>query len=278
MNDILFVTAYRDIGRSKWTHYTRSNATYCDNFHSYASRINYKLVAFVSTNIKTYLMSNYTEMPNVIFYDIDSCDTFYNKYIDIETKIITSSCYQNNIPMDRKTNPEHLYPEYNLVNHSKINYVREAQKYFNNYTFYSWIDFGISLPENSKIYSKIDISLLPKKIIYQHVSADLPSHKMYVLPEIEVETSPIHMLSSHAIYFAGSIFIIHTDLVETYERLYDKKLQELHNINVVDDDQNVLLQVYLTNKELFYMPKVMDFPSLNISLGINEWFKLYEFL
>jgi hypothetical protein len=85
------------------------------------------------------------------------------------------------------------------------------------------------------------------------------------------------MLSSDVIYFAGSIFIIHVDLVSTYEKLYHQKLEELQSNNIVDDDQNVVLQIYLDNKDLFFMPKVKDYPILNISLGLEEWFKLYEF-
>ena len=100
---------------------------------------------------------------------------------------------------------------------------------------------------------------------------------MYILPEKETITEPNNMLSSDVIYFAGSIFIIHTDLVSIYETLYSEKLEELYEKNIADDDQNVVLQIYLDNKNLFFMPKVKDYPELNISLGLQEWFKLYEF-
>ena len=85
------------------------------------------------------------------------------------------------------------------------------------------------------------------------------------------------MLTSHDIYFAGSIFIIHNDYVLLYEMLYEKKLQELHKQYIVDDDQNIVLQLYLDNKDIFFMPSVKNYPELNIYTGINEWFKLYEF-
>ena len=277
MNDILFVTAYRDIGRNKWDSISRTNESYCDAFYQYASRINYNIIVFVDETIKTYLETNYKITSNVFFYDINNYDSFYNKYMDIEEKIINSDIYKNKIPINRKNCPEHLYAEYNLVNHSKINYVNHAKKIFTDYTFYSWIDFGLRLPENSKIYSTINVSKLHNKIIYQHVSSNLPTDKMYILPEKETITEPNNMLSSDVIYFAGSIFIIHTDLVSIYETLYSEKLEELYEKNIADDDQNVVLQIYLDNKNLFFMPKVKDYPELNISLGLQEWFKLYEF-
>jgi hypothetical protein len=153
---------------------------------------------------------------------------------------------------------------------------------FKEYMFYSWIDFGISLPENSKLYKNININKLPNKIIYQHLGSNLssnklPLNKIYMLPEKEEITDPNNMLSSHVVYFAGSIFIIHNDLVFIYEKLYDNKLQELQEKNIVDDDQNIVLQIYLDNKELFFMPEVKNYPDLNIFLGQNEWIKLYEF-
>ena len=117
---------------------------------------------------------------------------------------------------------------------------------------------------------------MPSKIIYQHVSSNLPQDKMYILPEKEDATDPNHMLASRVIYFAGSIFIVHTDLVTIYEKLYEEKLQELQKKEIVDDDQNIVLQIFLDNKELFYMAKVKDHPNLNIHLGLDEWFKLYE--
>ena len=237
----------------------------------------YNIILFVDNDIETYLKTNYKITSNVLFYDIKNYNSFYNKYMDIEAKIINSDIYKNKIPSDRKNCPEHLYAEYNLVNHSKINYVNYAKKIFQDYKFYSWIDFGIRLPENSKIYDNIDIGKIPNKIIYQHISSNLPKNKMYILPEKEVITDPDNMLSSHVIYFAGSIFIIHSDLISIYEALYEKKLNELQEKNIVDDDQNIILQIYLDNKNLFYMPKVKDYPELNIPLGLQEWFKLYEF-
>ena len=267
--DIIFVTAYRDIGRSNWNVIPRTNETYCNNFYKYASRIKYNLVVFIEEKIKSYLLDNYNFNSNIIFYDIDLTDTFFKKYLNTENSIINSIIYKKKIPEHRNGAPEHLYAEYNLVNHSKINYVRKAKELFNGYKFYTWIDFGIRLPENSTVYNSINLKNIPKKIIYQNLGL--------FLPEKNVETEPDMMLSSHTIYFAGSIFIVHADLVLTYELLYENKLRELQEKYIVDDDQNVVLQLYLDNKDIFFMPSVTKFPELNIPIGTNEWFKLYEF-
>mgnify|MGYP003975128251 CR=1 FL=1 len=276
MNDIIFVTAYKDIGRSEWPSISRTIESYCDSFYNYASRINYILLVFVDETIKQYLQSKYTLPSNILFYDINACYTFFDKYIDIERNIISHTNYKDKIPSDRKNCPEHTYAEYNLINHNKINYVNQAKNLYPNYKFYSWIDFGLKIKSNSKLFASLNTKNMPSKIIYQHVSSNLPQDKMYILPEKEDATDPNHMLASHVIYFAGSIFIVHTDLVTIYEKLYEEKLQELQKKEIVDDDQNIVLQIFLDNKELFYMAKVKDHPNLNIHLGLDEWFKLYE--
>lgn len=276
-NDIILITSYRDIGRNRWSSIPRSTESYCEAFYTYASRIKYNIIVFVDENTKKYLQTKYLLPATVIFYDIDICETFYHKYLAIESSIINSTVYKQKIPLSRKKCPEHLYAEYNLVNHSKINYVAEAKRLYPNYKFYSWIDFGLRLPDKSKIFDGLNINSIPPKIIYQYVGSNLHGSRMYTLPNREPAVRPDNMLSSDVIYFAGSIFIIHADLVTVYENLYNTALQNLQTSNVVDDDQNVVLQIYLDYKDLFYMPKARDFPKLNIPFGIGEWFKLYEF-
>ena len=77
----------------------------------------------------------------MIFKDMNDVDTFYDKYIDIDTEIINSDEYKSKIPSHRKNNPEHCQTGYNLINNSKICFIKHTKKYFSNYKFYSWIDF-----------------------------------------------------------------------------------------------------------------------------------------
>lgn len=279
INDILFVTSFRDINRASWSAIPRTPEHYCSFFYKFASQIKYNLVVFVSNKIKQYLLKNFTFKENIIFFDNDCIETFYHKYLSIEKEIINSSKFKSMIPYHRKEAVTTKYAEYDLVNHSKINYVSKAKKLYPNYKFYSWIDFGIHrLVDNSKLYNKsINIEKLPNKIIYQHLEADIPISNRGKLPEKNDSTTPEAILSSHVVHFAGSIFLAHNTLVEKYEELYEKKLKELHDIYVVDDDQKVVLQIFLDNPEIFYMPNAINFPELNIKLGKEEWFKLLEF-
>ena len=56
-------------------------------------------------------------------------NTFYNKFLEIDRNVMNSDIYKNKIPIYRKNNPEHLYSEYNLINHSKINFVNRLAKF-----------------------------------------------------------------------------------------------------------------------------------------------------
>tara|TARA_Y100000996_G_scaffold371113_1_gene319165 strand:- start:5445 stop:6299 length:855 start_codon:yes stop_codon:yes gene_type:complete len=282
-NDILFVTAFRDINRGNWKNIPRGIESYCDAFYKYSSQMKYKIVVFISDKIQNYLLNKYTFGNNVIFLNNDCVNTFYHKYLSLETEIIKSSRFQNLIPHHKKKAIPFIYPEYNVVNHSKINYVNEAKKRYPDYKFYSWIDFGIRLWETSKLYNKtINIDALPKKIMYQHIEGNIPIRQRGILPVKEEKTTPYAILASHVVHFAGSIFIIHNELVEVYEKLYENKLKEFHKLGIVDDDQKLLLQVFLDQPDLFYMPNAINYPQLNIRIGAagheTEWFKLLEML
>ena len=127
-NDILFVSAFRDIKRENWKHIPRGIESYCDAFYKYSSQMKYNMIVFVSDKIKNYLLSKYTFGDNILFLNNDCVDTFYHRYLSLETEIIKSSHFNNLIPNHKKQSVSFIYPGYTLVNHSKINYVNEAKR------------------------------------------------------------------------------------------------------------------------------------------------------
>jgi hypothetical protein len=74
------------------------------------------------------------------------------------------------------------------------------------------------------------------------------------------------MLASDTVYFDGSAFIVHNELVNLFHDLWENKIIEFQENNVTDDDQNLVLQIFFDNPELF-----------NI-IHNKEWFKLYKSL
>lgn len=253
-SDIIFVTYYRDIGRGNWSVSQRSNHEYMSYFLTLANNIKYKLVAFVDENMLNMLKTHIFD-DNVLFYDANLIDGFYNKYLDLDKHVIQSKNYIDRIPHNRRFLPEHTSSEYNLIMHTKINCIRKAKELYPSYSFYSWVDFGFCrdinfVPEN------LNVSLFPKKIIA--VCFKIPGERMS-----ETEVLLNH---SHDIYIQGSHYIIHSSLVEEFEKDYENKLIKWYSDYVSDDDQHTLLQLYYDKPEMFHLIKH------------SKWFELFQLL
>lgn len=245
---IIFVTAYKDIGRSSWKSFSRSTQEYLQLFINLALHIDYNLVVFVEDHIYDLLLRE-LKRSNVKIFNSKNINTFMDKYLETERSIISSSEYQKLIPSHRKLNPEHLFAEYNLVNHDKINYIYECKKLYPDYEYYSWIDFGC-IRRLDNLPKDINFSNLSKKITYLSL----------LRPQGRID--PRKMLSIDDIYIAGSQFVVQTELVNKFQNLYDDKLKELHKIGVSDDDQNVVYQIYTENSDLFDLKEGKDWFSL----------------
>jgi len=244
--EIIFTTAFKDIHRSQWNYFQRTNANYYDDFYKLAKNINYKLIVYVETD-ETSLNEN------IIFVKINEVDTFYDKYLEREKEIIESENYKNKIPNHRKVNPEHVYAEYNLINNSKINFVKHTKKLFPNYQYYAWIDFGTFNRNVENIPKNINFELLVPKITYNCFNCLSTTRP-----------DPNDMLASDVIYFQGSTFIVHNEYVNLFHDLWEKKLLEFQEKNITDDDQNVVLQIYFDN------------PTLFNKVYTNHWYTLYK--
>jgi hypothetical protein len=255
-NDILFVTAYKDIDRKSWTQSSRTNEEYFEYFLNLIKHCEYNIILYADCDVIKILLNriNINNIScNLVIKNFNSVNTFLSKYLENDKQIISSDTYKNKIPNERKDNPEHKYSEYNLLNHSKINFISDAKKKWPNYSFYSWIDFGYARQENF-IPRNINIERLPYKIVYHTF------HKptQYIDPNI--------MLTSFDIYLTGGAYIIHTSLVSAFEELYDNKIKEWQEMCISDDDQNLVLQIYFDRPELFHL------------IQNNNWFSFYNII
>jgi len=253
--DIIFVTAYKDINREKWEVIPRTNNEYFKKFKLITENIKHNLIVFVEDDIKLQLIQEYNFPSNILFYNLNTTNSFLNSRLTEQKEIIESETYKNKIPIDRKGAPEHNYAEYNLINHSKINFVKEAKDLYPDYSFYSWIDFGFGKTNNHYPTIVENVHLLPRKIIYQLYTP---------IPEIKI--SPNDMLKEHRIFFIGSSYIIPNEMINIFEKNYELKMVELEKDGVVDDDQNMLYQIYFDYPDMFYL------------INNSDWFSFYNLL
>ena len=252
MDSILFVTAYRDIDRKNWANYNRTTDDYLCYFFRLADIIQYPMMVFLEEPLLEKL-AEYKFSSWIVFERLDKVATFYAEFLEKDREIMASKISKDKIPDCRKKHPEHLYSEYNLINHSKPCFISAAKTRYPDYTFYSWIDFGF-VRDIANIPRNLNLCDIPKnKIIYQSICELIPSQR----PDADA------MLASYDIYLTGSSFIVGSSLVEQFEEMYKAKIREMQERNITDDDQSFILQIYYDHPELFcvyYHP---------------EWCKLY---
>lgn len=253
-NDIIFTTAFKDINRVNWVSYQLSNERYIDYFINLGKTIKYKLIVYLEKEVKDIILSKTTFNQNIIFQDLNNVDTFFNKFIEKDKKIINSDIYKQKVPDYRKYLPEHLYSDYNLINHSKINFVNKTKELYPDYMYYAWIDFGRMNESIDNIPKNLNISLIANNKITYHFVNEPPKNRI----------SEEDMLKSHAVYLLGSSFIVPNHMVKTFEQLWKDKLIKWQNQYITDDDQNLVLQLYFDNPFMFY------------GIKNNKWYNMYK--
>jgi hypothetical protein len=167
---------------------------------------------------------------------------------------MNSDIYKNKIPEYRNYLPEHLYSEYNLINHSKINFVNKTKELYPDYKYYAWIDFGRMNESIDNIPKNLDISLIPNNKITYHYVYDPPKERI----------SEENMLRSNNVYLLGSSFIVPNHMVEMFEQIWKTKLIQWQKRYITDDDQNLVLQLYFDNPSMFY------------GIKNDKWYNMYK--
>lgn len=252
-NSILFITAFKDIGRSNWPTHKRTNDDYFNYFYLLANNIHYNLIVYLEENIKQILLKKYKFRDNIIFENMSDINTFYNKYLNEEMRVISDIRFQSKIPKERfRKHPETWSAKYTLINHSKINFVKHAKNKYSNYQFYSWIDFGY-VREISNVPRNISLDKLPDRIIYQSFG-NIPEPRLNAIQMLKIDEAKI----------AGSAYIIPKLLIDRFEKLYEEKINLWHENYICDDDQSLVLQLYYENKNLFHL------------ISDKNWFSLYN--
>ncbi len=254
-NSILFVTAFKEIGRGSWSKFTRTTEDYYHYFSFIAYHLpsKYYLIIYMEEKNQKELFFHYPEIKyrkNLIFHNFnDVNDSFYMKYLKKEEEIMKSNEYQKKIPKERKLHPEHYSAEYTLINHSKISFLRYSYQLYSKFLYYCWMDFG-------HIRSHYHIHFLPYDQLNYREKFDQNQIilSMYLIPNITNNHTydANEMLAYSGLpYFIASHMIVPGSMILEFERLYEAKLIEWQSQYIADDDQGVLLQLYQQNSSMF---------------------------
>jgi tetratricopeptide (TPR) repeat protein len=246
MNSVIFVTAFKDIHRGDWKTYTRSTQTYLDYFKILIKN-HIRIILFAEENIIEFVKKEYNFQ---FVYPYDEQNTYFTRLE--KHKHILESELMKDIRTKTRLRPEITNAEYNIVNFNKFIFLKRAKNMFPFYSHYAWIDFGHCRTEEN-VFTNFDWNKLPNdKIVFGSFTTE---------PEI---IDPIHTLLEDKGFIKGGLFYVPNHLVEWFHSAFENEIHNYESLQILDNDQALILQIYNKNKSLF-----MLIPS--------DWFKLLEY-
>ena len=254
---ITIVSAFFDINRENYVAYSRTVDAYINSFLRYLD-MKYTMVIFIDDRYLHRLLKYYDSclFKNKIFIPINKewlCENIYAwKQLERDKSIINSNYYKNFLhERILSGHPENIYSEYNIVNHSKIDFINYALK--NNYImndFVCWSDFGYYnsiLNNNSELFPTtiLDINKFNVEKINVMLYNDITKEDKNILD----------VAKNGKVTITGTFYGGPCKLMGIFQELYHQSLDELYSHNISDDDQHVLLRCYLKKPDLFELFK-----------------------
>ena len=286
-NDITLVTAFLDIGRSTWTdEFAREPSFYVDSFMNYLN-YPYKMVCYIDDKYIDGIIQKYSTSPyqNKLFIPINRTWLLKNihawKHIEKDRNIMNSiefkkflekrlpHMYPNGVPEQNVRNhlcPENIYPEYTVINHSKIDFIANAiENEYITTAYTGWSDFGYFRTFHS------DGSIMPSSTI--DINKLHPDKITFCLRRniIENDKNMFWTLLFGYELFIGAFYAGPTELMIPFQKIYHESTQKMYSKSIVDDDQHVYIQCYCINPEIMHLeifetddwPKTLTFFQIN---------------
>lgn len=261
-NTLCVVTSFLDIGRSEWTTYSRTVNEYFTSFIPYL-RLDHDIIVFIDDKHAAALQALIdadVNAANIMVIPINREWMKRNIYayskLDMENKIMQSEDFKK-IIQHRTHCPETYSPEYNIMQHSKIDFVCYAiERGLSKAEYFAWSDFGYfktnEMQPKSRV-SKLDLTKFNlSKINFQTIN------------EVDDKDAIIMYTLIYAPEKIGGFFYLGSkDLLKEYQSLYHSVYEKFHRMGLVDDDQHFMLQCYFAKKDIFHL------------WNLGGWHKIY---
>lgn len=253
MDKICYVTLFYNIGRDSnmWGKFKRSFEDYYKRFEPFIKLFDKnnckddKMVIFIDKEYYD-ILNDRIENSNMFLIPID--ENFMNKLymwktMDKEISIMKDEQFKN-ILGDRSEFPEHVFPKYTLINHSKIDLICWLinNNIMIDFNYYAWVDFGFFKNEFLIPDDLLDINRFDKnKINYTLINRI-----------DEKDRDIIYTLQNAPEKIAGCFFFGRKDILLEYQNLYHQIFNWFQNeLKIADDDQHLVLQCFFKNSDLF---------------------------
>lgn len=263
--NICYITCFYDIGRDKWNNkFKRDFNTYIESFEIYLKlfsheelnkyskikdiSINYELIVYLD-EIRLNTFFNKYNISNTNIKVIPINQHFMNKNIwawkqlDRETAIMESDLFKSLLSNKLEIHPENIYPEYTLINHAKVDFIKYTiDNKLTNCNYICWIDFGYLAKKIYHPYKLLDpFKLNLEKINYTKVNNII---------NINIKNPYINLINCPD-YISGGFFFGRIDILSKYIELYHKTLKLYHSSWLCDDDQAIITYMELLYPDLF---------------------------
>lgn len=250
---VVYITFYLEINRKDWKYFNRTFDQYLEEFLPFVEymakdKSNYILLVYMDDKHYTYFKNimNDKNTYNILIKPISINNLVKNSKIwnllEREREIMKSDKYKS-IISHRSHCPETYIAEYTLINHYKIELIKDTINSFNNpdNILYIWMDFGwfkkdYLIPNKLIDPNKIDL----KKINYTLLSSI--NERDFDI-EYTLKNAPEKIMGN---FFAGT----KEKMIEYYD-LYYSELKKFQELGYADDDQHLVLRCIYKKPELF---------------------------
>lgn len=253
MSEVTLVTAFYDIGRSKWnSQFTRKSEEYIESFRVFLS-YDYNMIIYVDDRYYEKLNKLVESSPhakNKLLIPIN--ENWMSKNIWTWTKlprekeIMSSDNYRKLIPHRIAAKyPENVNPEYTIITHSKIDFVCKAiDDQMISTDIVVWVDFGY-------FYNKTQDKHIPKKR-FDTSKLDLKKINLCGMNEITEEDRNILYTLTHApVKICAYLFAGTKDKMKWFQSQCHEALEIYQDNGLADDEQALWLLCYFSNKDEF---------------------------
>jgi len=155
--------------------------------------------------------------------------------------------------------PQICVPEYNILMHEKIQFVKRAiEKNYFDTEHYMWLDAGVY--HMNQRYDLIGTKFPKKKNRFTN-------DKMHFICVEEPKESDLNLESfykGHNVRIIGTSWMGHRDAILQFEKSYTELIEESLSQNLMDQDQSFLTVAYLRNPEICKVYKGTWADALNL--------------
>ena len=259
---ILWVTAFRDIGRNEWGFGKRTVDEYFEYFERIVKPLTPHLVCFVDEPYA----SRVQELGIEHVYPHDLNDTFVPRFRDRQAEILKDPKFIARIPEELRMCPEYQTADYSLTLYSKPCFVRRAAQMFPGYTHYAFIDFGYAktpevappcpLKTNHVVSDKIMISSFRQLLFDENNEARLGDYGSTNPNESRVYNwnNPFQYLKEPIYAVQGNVWIVPKKYTAWLEETWTRTIERFQELGVVaGHDEPVWLSVIHDFRNRFHI-------------------------